>query len=199
MPNNVITIKRYQGTHQARLRSLLQQFTQNIAGQSRQYSRLYLRDQGYLEYGLLTNERGSYSLMAAAMDRITPMHQSEMSVNRRVDYRNPANQDLPRERAGRVDLWFCCDKFEYFMEFKHAFFSPRLIRGCAVPQKVSGPWDKLVNQIAEVNGAWGAIPITRDMKAVHTLLACKPLRFVCEAEIATPSNPRTSTILNELS
>ena len=155
MPDNIITIKKYQGTQQARLYSFLQQFVQNIADRSRQYSRLYFRDQGYLDYGLMTNERGSYSLMAAAMDRITPMHQSEMSVNRRVDYRNPANQDLPRERAGRVDLWASFNGFEYFMEFKRAFLSPRQIHNCAVPKGVWSPWGKLVNQITEVKQGVG--------------------------------------------
>ena len=100
--------------------------------------------------GLLTNERGSYSLMAAAMDRITPMHQSEMSVMRRVDYRNRANRNLPRERAGRVDLWSSHEGLEYFLEFKRAFLSPRQIHGCVVPGKIKDSWATLINQIAEV-------------------------------------------------
>ena len=150
MPDEVITITRYQGAQQARLHSFMQQFVQNIADRSRSYSCLYLRDHDYLEHGLLTNERGSYSLMAAAMDRITPVHQSEMSVNKRVDYRNRANRDLPRERAGRVDLWSYFDGFEYFMEFKRAFVTPKLIRSCAVPKKASGPWNDLLKQITEV-------------------------------------------------
>ena len=158
MPNKIITIKRYRGTHQARLHSFLQQFVQNIADRSHEYSRLYFRDQGYLDNGLLTNERGSYSLMAAAMDRITPMHQSEMSVNRRVDYRNPANQDLPRERAGRVDLWSCFDRFEYFMEFKRAYLSPRQIHRCAVPKRIRQSWRRLGDQIAEVKRGVGRNP-----------------------------------------
>ncbi len=149
MPNNVITITRYQCIQQTRLHSFMQRFVQNIADRSSSYGRLYLRDHDYLEHGLLTNERGSYSLMAAAMDRVTPVHQSEMSVNRRVDYRNQANQDLPRERIGRVDLWSYFDGFEYFMEFKRAFVTPNKIRGGGVPKKVSGPWNELVNQIAQ--------------------------------------------------
>ena len=92
------------------------------------------------------------------MDRITPMHQSEMSVSRRVDYRNPANQNLPRERAGRVDLWSYFDGFEYFMEFKRAYLSPRQIHGCAIPKIVSGPWDELINQITEVKRGVGRNP-----------------------------------------
>ena len=59
MPNNIITITKFRGAQQDRLHSFLQQFVQNIADRSRQYSRLYLRDQDHLEYGLLTNERGS--------------------------------------------------------------------------------------------------------------------------------------------
>ena len=112
-------------------------------------SRLYLQDPGYLDYGLLTNERGSYSLMAAAMDRITPMHQSEMSVSRRVDYRNRSNRDLTRKqkRAGRVDLWSYYDGFEYFLEFKRAFLSPRQIHRCTVPKNIEDSWRDLVNQI----------------------------------------------------
>lgn len=158
MPNNVITITRYDGAQQARLHSFLQQFVQNIADRSRRYSRLYLRDQGYLDYGLLTNERGSYSLMAAAMDRITPVHHSEMSVSRRVDYRNPANQDLPRERAGRVDLWSCFDGFEYFMEFKRTYLSPIQIHNCTVPKKARKSWKELVNQITDVQRGVGRNP-----------------------------------------
>ena len=103
-----------------------------------------------MDYGLLTNERGSYSLMAAAMDRITPMHQSEMSVSRRVDYRNPASRDHPRKRAGRVDLWSRYDGFEYFLEFKRAFLSPRQIHDCTVPKNIKDSWRELVNQIGEV-------------------------------------------------
>ena len=158
MPSDIITIKRYRRTQQARLHSFLRQFVQNIADRSRHYRRLYFRDQGYLDYGLLTNERGSYSLMAAAMDRITPMHQSEMSVNRRVDYRNPANRNLPRERAGRVDLWSYFEGFEYFLEFKRAFLSPRQIHGCVVPGKIKDSWAKLVDQIAEVKQGVGHNP-----------------------------------------
>ena len=158
MPNNVVTITRYQGTQRARLHFFLQQFVQNIADRSHQYRRLWFRDQGFLDYGLLTNERGSYSLMAAAMDRITPMHQSEMSVSKRVDYRNPANRDVPRERAGRVDLWSCYDAFEYFLEFKRAFLSPRQVHGCAVPSKIKDSWRTLVNQVAEVKRGVGRNP-----------------------------------------
>ena len=150
MPNNIVTITRYHGTHRDRLHSFLQKFVQNIAAGSSRYSRLSLQGPGYLDYGLLTNERGSYSLMAAAMDRITPMHQSEMSVSRRVDYRNPANRGHPRERAGRVDLWSCYDGFEYFLEFKRALLSPGQIHGCIVPKNIKDSWGKLVNQIAGV-------------------------------------------------
>ncbi|MXX90318.1 MAG: hypothetical protein F4213_01885 [Boseongicola sp. SB0677_bin_26] len=53
-----------------------------------------------------------------------------MSVDKRVDYRNPANRDRPRQRAGRVDLWSCYDGFEHFMEFKYALLSPMQIHGC---------------------------------------------------------------------
>ena len=164
MPNKVVTITRYQGAHQARLHSFLQQFVQNIADRSHQYRRLWFRDQGFLDYGLLTNERGSYSLMAAAMDRITPMHQSEMSVNRRVDYRNRASQDLPRERSGRVDLWSCYEGFEYFLEFKRAFLSPRQIHRCAVPKKTRISWEGLVDQITEVKRGVGRNPDYKDYK-----------------------------------
>ena len=150
MPNEIITIKMYRGTHEHRLHSFLQQFVQNIAERSRLYMHLYFREQDYLDYGLLTNERGSYSLMAAAMDRITAMHQSEMSVSRRVDYRNRSNRHLPRKRGGRVDLWSFHEGFEYFLEFKRAFLSPRQIHSCAVPRKIEESWDKLIRQIAEV-------------------------------------------------
>lgn len=158
MPNDVVTITKYQGTHQNRLHDFLQKFVQNIADRSRQYSRRSLRDQGFLDYGLLTNERGSYSLMAAAMDRITPMHQSEMSVNRRVDYRNPANQDLPRVRSGRVDLWSYYEGFEYFLEFKRALLSPRQIHDCAVPSQIKKSWRTLVKQVADVKRGVGNNP-----------------------------------------
>ena len=150
MPTNITTITKYRGDQQERLGFFLQRFVQNIADLSSRYCRLYLKDTGYLDYGLLTNERGSYSLMAAAIDRITPMHQSEMSVSRRVDYRRPANRDRPRERAGRVDLWSYTEEFEYFMEFKRAYLSSRQIHDCAVPKKISDSWTKLVNQIDEV-------------------------------------------------
>lgn len=153
-----MTIKRYQGSQKAKINSFLQRFVQNIAARSYQYSRLYLRDQNYLEYGLLTNERGSYSLMAAAMDRITPMHQSEMSVSRRVDYRDPANKNLPRERTGRVDLWSYFDEFEYFMEIKRTYLSPKQIHDCTVPQGVQDSWDGLVKQITEVKRGVGRNP-----------------------------------------
>ena len=150
MPNDIITVTGYHGPAGHRLRCLLKQFVKNISHRSRQYMRLHLQDQGYLDYGLLTNERGSYSLMAAAMDRITPMHQSEMSMSKRVDYRNRANRDRAREQSGRVDLWCCHEGFEYFLEFKHAFVSPGQVHGCTVPKKVREPWHKLVRQIAEV-------------------------------------------------
>ena len=124
MPNNIITITRYNGTQQTRLHSFLQQFVQNIADRSRQYIRTYLQEQHQLAYGLLTNERGSYSLMAAAMDRITPVHESEMSVSRRVRLPKSGKPRPPRKRAGRVDLWSYFDRFEYFLEFKRIFLSP---------------------------------------------------------------------------
>ena len=158
MPIKIVTITRYRGSHEDRLNSLLLQFVQNIAARSHQYRRLWFQDQGHLDYGLLANERSSYSLLAAAMDRITPMHQSEMSVSRRVDYRNPANRDLPRERAGRVDLWSYYDGFEYFLEFKRALLSPRQIHGCVVPKKINISWSTLVNQIAEVKQGVGRNP-----------------------------------------
>ena len=158
MPNEIITIRRFRGVQQDRLHSFLQQFVQNLADRSRKYSRLNLRDQDYLDYGLLTNERGSYSLMAAAMDSITPMHQSEMSVSRRVDYRNPANEDLPRERSGRIDLWSYFDGVEYFLEFKRAYLSPRQIHRCALPKKIKDSWRTLVKQITEVKGGVGRNP-----------------------------------------
>lgn len=158
MPNNIITIIRYDGAQQARLHSFLQQFVQNIADRSRKYIHLYLRDQSHLDYGLLTNERGSYSLVAAAMDRITPVHQSEMSVSRRVDYRNPANRDLPRKRRGRVDLWSYFDGFEYFLEFKRTYLSPTQVHNCTVPKKARNSWSDLVDQIAEVKRGVGRNP-----------------------------------------
>ena len=128
--------RRYQGTQQARLHFFLQQFDRH------EHCRPILISTGasgfgtkasWTSSGLLTNlSRGSYSLMAAAMDRITPMHQSEMSVEQAgSDYRNPANRDVhARERAGRVDLWSCYNGFEYFLEFKRAASeSPRKIHG----------------------------------------------------------------------
>ena len=103
-----------------------------------------------IDYNLLSSERGVYSLLSVAIHGITPIHQSEMGVIRRVDRRRRGNQDRHRTANGRVDLWCYSGGIEYFFEFKRTFISPKRIYGCAVPNKVAESWSKVTNQIAEV-------------------------------------------------
>ncbi|MCY3877321.1 MAG: hypothetical protein OXF88_23900 [Rhodobacteraceae bacterium] len=143
MPADITTIIGYQGLHHKnKQRRFLRKFIENIAKRSREYSRLYLKEHGILANGLLTGERGSYSLMAAAMDRITPMHESEMSVKRRR-----AGRGKTTGKTGRVDLWSCFDGLEYFMEFKRSYTSANSIHDCVVTERVDDRWKSLKEQV----------------------------------------------------
>ncbi len=148
MPTKPITITRYRGPHEHENIFFLRTFVENIAKRSHKYSRLYLKEYGILANGLLTGERGSYSLMAAAMDRITPMYESEMSVHRRrVNRLDPKNEVDPGERTGRVDLWSCFRGLEYFMEFKRSYLSADYVHGCDVPKGIGDKWRELDEQV----------------------------------------------------
>ena len=164
MKIEIVTIKKYQGTRQKRLNSLLRQFVENIAALTTEYCDMWLEEYGDLDYNLLLNERGSYSLMAAAMQLITPMHQSEMSVVRKVDRRRRGNQDRDKTISGRIDLWAYSNGFEYYFEFKRSHVSPNQIINCSIPNKISVSWSTLINQISEVRDDLVIDPVYEDFE-----------------------------------
>ena len=153
MKIQIVTIKKYHGTRQERLSSLLRKFVENIAALTTEYCDMCWKKEGYIDYNLLSNERGSYSLMAAAMHRITPMHQSELGVDRRIDRRRRGNKDRQKTVSGRLDLWSYFEGFEYYFEFKRLYVSPNQIINCTIPKKISVSWTKLKDQISEVSCA----------------------------------------------
>ena len=150
MDSSIVTVKRYRGTHENKLHDTLRQFINNIAVASTEYCKGYLAHLDYMDYNLLSTERGVYSLISVAIHGITPIHQSEMGVIRRVDRRRRGNYDRNRTASGRVDLWCYSKGIEYFFEFKRTFISPKRISGCTVPNKVVKSWRKVTNQIEEV-------------------------------------------------
>ena len=143
MKIQIVTIKKYHGTRQERLSSLLRKFVENIAALTTEYCDMWWKKEGYIDYNLLSNERGSYSLMAAAMHRITPMHQSELSVDRRIDRRRRENKGRKKTVSGRLDLWSYFEGFEYYFEFKRLHVSPnQIINWPYNPQKNFGFLDQ---------------------------------------------------------
>ena len=148
--SDMVTITRYRGPRGARLRAFLKKYVENIGELSVEYCNVSLEKMKYMDYNLLSDERGSYSLMSAAMQRITPIHRSEFGVIRRVDRRRRGNQGRSRTASGRVDLWSYLNGVEYFFEFKRSYISPYHIYNNAVPGKIANSWTNLVNQVTAV-------------------------------------------------
>ena len=118
---------------------------------NRAYIEVCMEEWDYQDYPFLYKERAIYSLMSAAMHQITPVHQSEMSITRKRDRRNPINMGMEQEGPGRVDLWAYKDGTEYFFEFKRSFVALSTVRdGISPPDQVESPWRHLDQQVKQV-------------------------------------------------
>lgn len=152
MSVDIVTIKKYRGPKAERVGAFVKQFVRNIAICSVRYCNMSIRELDQMYYALLSNERGAYSLMSAAMHRITPVHQSEMSIRRRFDLRRKGNQGRESVGSGRVDLWSYSNGVEYFLEFKRSYVALRSIESPTEQKTVSDSWSTLIKQIGEVRG-----------------------------------------------
>ena len=132
------------------LNAFLEKFVENIAICTGKYHRAFSDEFGYSHYPLLGNEREIYSLMSAAMHKLTPIHQSESGIIKRRDMRNPRNRNRERSKKGRVDLWSCKDGIEYFFEFKRSYVSSNTVNTGKIPKQVYEPWKNLIRQTKEV-------------------------------------------------
>ena len=140
----------YVGHNQETINFFIKHFVMNLSNFNRKHYEYCDEHLGYAHHNFLYKEREIYSLAAAAIHKLTPVHQSESRVVKRKDRRNPKNKGLEKEGNGRVDLWAYKDEIEYYFEFKRSYCSIRYIADKKSPDRVSKPWKNLVDQIKQV-------------------------------------------------
>ena len=142
----------YVGHNQNMINPLIQNFVQNIRICNGAHYRVSIENWGYPHHNLLYGyrEREIYSLMASAMHKITPIHQSESRVIKRRDRRNPRYRGQERDRSGRVDLWAYKDDIDYYFEFKRSYVGMNNFLGGRIPGGVARRWRNLVEQVNQV-------------------------------------------------
>ncbi len=90
-----------------------EELTNNIFENSYEYWKMYKEITGLKENPLLYNERNMYSIVASAINKITPVHLSEWSISKK------SNKELLNNRF--IDFW-CLEKgntpINYFIELK---------------------------------------------------------------------------------
>lgn len=143
-------MKRYRGNNAKIVNPFIEEYIISIMKCTKKYHRDFSKEFGYSDYNLFGRERTLYSLLSAAMDRITPIHVSENSIIRKRDRRNPINRNKEQKARGRIDLWSCKDGIEYFFEFKRSYVSLRNINDGQDVKRILKPWKSLVKQITEV-------------------------------------------------
>ncbi len=146
----VMIAKPYVGHNQDVIHPLIKKFVRNIENYNRKHYTTCIANWEYPHHNLLYGEREIYSLMAAAMHQLTPVHQSESRVIRRRDRRNPKNRGREREGNGSVDLWAYSDGIEYYFEFKRSYVGINSLLNGRVPDRVHRPWTNLVEQVNQV-------------------------------------------------
>lgn len=146
----VTIAKPYVGHSQDVINPFIEQFVRNIENCNRRHYAACINNWGYPHHNLLYREREIYSLMSAAMHKLTPVHQSESKVIRRRDRRNPRNRGQERDGNGRVDLWAYKDDIEYYFEFKRSYTGISSLLSGVIPDRVYRPWTNLVEQVNQV-------------------------------------------------
>lgn len=104
---------------------------------------------------LLNNERNLYSIFAAAIDEITPVHLSEWSLNK---------TDTSADKSRRVDFW-CLNKsgengkaLNYFIELKKNYYcvsTGTLEELCSAATKAVEDVNEQIVGIKKMNLNWG--------------------------------------------
>ena len=146
----IVVVKPYCGPNSGTINPFIKEYIRSVMACTKQYNRLFRKEFGYSHYNLFSRERTIYSLMSAAMHRLTPVHESEIPITRRRDMRLAINQDREPETSGRVDLWSCKDGIEYFFEFKRSYVSLfDVVNNQRVP-RIHRQWSRLVQQVGEV-------------------------------------------------
>ena len=154
----VTTARPYVGHNEGMIGPFIEQFVKNIEICNRKHYTTCIDRWGYPHHNLLYREREIYSLLAAAMHKITPVHQSESKVIRRRDRRNPRNRDREREGNGRVDLWAYKDDIEYYFEFKRSYVGMNGLFNGEVPDRLDRThqqWTNLLEQVNQVRNGPG--------------------------------------------
>ena len=151
----VTTAEPYAGHNQDMINPFIEQFVRNIEICNRKHYTTCIGNWGYPHHNLLYREREIYSLMAAAMHKLTPVHQSESKVIRRRDRRNPRNRGREQEGNGRVDLWAHKDDIDYYFEFKRSYVGLNGLFNGEVPDRIHRPWTNLIEQVNQVRNGPG--------------------------------------------
>ena len=147
---SVIWLKKKTGPGSRNLNKFLEKFVNNVATYTQKYHRQFIHEIGYSDYNLFSNERGTYSLLSVSIHGITPIHQSEIRILRKRDKRVKVNKRKKKIGAGRVDLWCCKDRVEYFFEFKRSYGSLRWVLGGKEHKTINKSRNTLSRQIKEV-------------------------------------------------
>ena len=147
---SVIWFKRTSGRGSRSLNQFLERFVNNVATCTQKYHNAFIHEIGYSDYNLFSNERGTYSLMSAAIHGITPIHQSEVRVLRKRDRRVRNSKGKKKFGTGRVDLWCYKDGVEYFFEFKRSYAGLNWISGGKKHKTINELRSTLRRQIGEV-------------------------------------------------
>lgn len=95
----VTTAIRYRGENSKTINPFIKQYVDCIRICNRKHYGYCTKNFGYAHNNFLYQERETYSLMAAAMHKLTPVHQSESNVIRRIDRRNPENRNRKKRRT----------------------------------------------------------------------------------------------------
>ena len=145
----------YVGHNQDMINPFIKKFVGNIQICNRAHYRACIESWGYPHHNLFYGEREIYSLMAAAMHKITPIHQSESRTTKRRDRRNPRYRGMEQDASGRVDLWAYKDEIEHYFEFKRSYVGINSFLGGRVPDRIDRPWTNLVEQVNQArNGPY---------------------------------------------
>lgn len=198
MPENVQTAKGYRGTNMRKVNLFIKKFVTTIKKYDAKHARLFMKELGYLHSNFLYGERQMYSLMSAAIHDITPIHQSESSVVKTKDRRNPENRNRPKRSVGRCDLWAYNDGIEYYFEFKRSYVSLNNVMTGEkpIPTAVTRSWRGLYQQVNEVRRplkadgdgenkiciGMHAITLYRSSINIDNILNCKNIESRCIRE-----------------
>lgn len=137
----LIRVDDFEGKNSKITREFLDGLLQKVIESSQRYCVASAKSNKEFDHPLRWPERCMYSVFSSAISQLTPLHLSELGVDR-------SDRRSRKSRGGRVDFWAqyekCdpqCEKCDFLLELKRATFSSDINL-----EKIKANWESVLRQ-----------------------------------------------------